>query len=167
MDIISNRMDLCHSFSLYQCQQVFTHMDMDLKKILRSKIDSVAPLYGLTDICFPSFSRSYGWRGQTSASDAVYSLSALLETSPEVAQRLGETVEWNSGEQWGADPEDADKESGSGEPETPRPKKAKNRWWLQNFYTAYDALDRYEVPSDAHEAVVCMALICIVFNFIS
>ncbi|CAO3668426.1 unnamed protein product [Umbelopsis ramanniana] len=139
-----NNMFAKMGFSLYQCQQVFTHMDMDLKKILRSKIDSVAPLYGLTDICFPSFSRSYGWRGHTSASDAVYSLSALLETSPEVAQRLGETVEWNSGEQWGANPEDADKETGSGEPDTPRPKKAKNRWWLQNFYTAYDALDSIE-----------------------
>jgi cell division control protein 45 len=130
------------SFSLYQCQQVFTHMDMELKKILRSKIDSVAPLYGLTDICFPSFSRSYGWRGQTSASDAVYCLSALLETSPEVAHRLGETVEWNNGEQLSADAIEDENEPANGEPETPRPKKTKQRWWLQNFYTAYDALDR-------------------------
>lgn len=118
-------------------------MDMELKKILRSKIDTVAPLYGLTDICFPSFSRSYGWRGQTSASDAVYSLSALLETSPEVAHRLGETVEWNNAEQWSDEADDDTNVTQDGRPEEPRPKKSKNRWWLQNFYTAYDALDRY------------------------
>ncbi|KAJ2960378.1 hypothetical protein NQZ79_g4190 [Umbelopsis isabellina] len=131
-----NNMFAKMGFSLNQCQQVFTHMDIELKKILRSKIDSVAPLYGLTDICFPSFSRSYGWRGQTSASDAVYSLSSLLETSPEVAHRLGETVEWNTDSEPVTNDDDG--------PETPKPKPIPNRWWLQNFYTAYDALDSIE-----------------------
>ncbi|KAI7852391.1 CDC45 family [Circinella umbellata] len=89
-------------FSIQQCEQVYTHMDINLKEILRNKIETVAPLYGLTDICFPSFARTFGWKQRFSASDAVYSLVTLLETSPESAIRLGEDVLWNKDEDWDA-----------------------------------------------------------------
>ncbi|SAM08075.1 hypothetical protein [Absidia glauca] len=88
-------------FSLQQCHQVYTHMDMDLKNILRNKIETVAPLYGLTDICFPSFSRTFGWKYRLSASDVVYALATLLETSPSAAAALGESVHWNDDQDWG------------------------------------------------------------------
>src|SRR4051812_14617598 len=59
-------------FSLQQCREVYTHMDIDLKKMLRSKIESIAPHYGLLDICYSSFHKSHGFKCQISASDAVY-----------------------------------------------------------------------------------------------
>ncbi|OBZ82830.1 Cell division control protein 45, partial [Choanephora cucurbitarum] len=75
-----NNMFAKMGFSLQQCQQIYTHMDMDLKQTLRNKIEHVAPLYGLTDICFPSFTRGYGYECCMSASDVVYALSTLIET---------------------------------------------------------------------------------------
>ncbi|KAG4304658.1 hypothetical protein PORY_002051, partial [Pneumocystis oryctolagi] len=53
--------------SLYQCRQVYTHMDMDLKKSLREKLDKFAPLYGLNDLVFPSFIRTFGFKCTLSA----------------------------------------------------------------------------------------------------
>lgn len=126
------------SFSLQQCQQIYTHMDMDLKSILRQKIETVAPLYGLTDICFPSFSRSYGWKYRLSASDVVYALATLLETSPAAAAMLGEPVSWNNNQEWDTlddNSTDYPDDLGIG----------RRRWWMRNFYIAYDSLNRYNV----------------------
>jgi cell division control protein 45 len=112
-------------------------MDMDLKNILRNKIETVAPLYGLTDICFPSFSRTFGWKYRLSASDVVYALATLLETSPSAAAALGESVHWNDDQDWG-DLDDMtdnhDNDLGS----------VRRRWWMRNFYTSYDSLNRYQ-----------------------
>ncbi|CCJ31198.1 unnamed protein product [Pneumocystis jirovecii] len=60
--------------SLNQCHQVYTHMDMDLKKSLREKLDKFAPLYGLNNLVFPSFVRTFGFKCTLSASDASYGL---------------------------------------------------------------------------------------------
>lgn len=111
-------------------------MDMDLKNILRNKIETVAPLYGLTDICFPSFSRTFGWKYRLSASDVVYALATLLETSPSAAAALGESVHWNDDQDWGDlddMTENHDNDLGS----------VRRRWWMRNFYTSYDSLNRY------------------------
>ncbi|KAI9272674.1 CDC45 family [Phascolomyces articulosus] len=124
-------------FSIQQCEQVYTHMDKELKEILRNKIETVAPLYGLTDICFPSFARTFGWKQRFSASDAVYSLATLLETSPESAIRLGEDVLWNQDEDWDA-LEEVEGEHGDGLSSIRR------RWWMRNFYTVYDSMDSAE-----------------------
>ncbi|KAI8089535.1 DNA replication pre-initiation complex subunit Cdc45 [Halteromyces radiatus] len=129
-----NNMFAKMGFSLQQCHQVYTHMDMDLKNILRTKIETVAPLYGLTDICFPSFSRTYGWKYRLSASDVVYALATLLETSPSAAAALGEPVDWNDDQDWG-ELEDTTNEHpqdlGS----------VRRKWWMRNFYTSYDSLN--------------------------
>ncbi|KAI7868943.1 CDC45 family [Spinellus fusiger] len=121
-------------FSLKQCREVYNHMDMELKMRLREKIETVAPIYGLTDICFPSFSRAYGWKYHLSASDVVYSLATLLETSPSAAQRLNKAEddpppEENWRELDDLAPEDVD---GLGS--------VRRKWWLGNFYTAFDSL---------------------------
>ncbi|KAG0240803.1 hypothetical protein BGW41_006661 [Actinomortierella wolfii] len=76
-------------FSLQESNQVYTHMDINLKKILKEKIESVAPEYGLHDILFTSFLRSRGFQGTMSASDFAYAVSALLEVSPEASISLG------------------------------------------------------------------------------
>lgn len=124
-------------FSLAQCQQVYTHMDLQLKDMLRHKIETVAPLYGLTDICFPSFARTYGWKLRFSASDAVYALATLLETSPLTATRLGENVKWNQDEDWDA----LENESGHHGDDTDL-SSVRRRWWMRNFYTAFDATNK-------------------------
>ncbi|CAO3590605.1 unnamed protein product [Absidia cylindrospora] len=129
-----NNMFAKMGFSLQQCHQVYTHMDMELKNILRNKIETVAPLYGLTDICFPSFSRTYGWKYSLSASDIVYALATLLETSPSAAAALGEPVNWNDDQDWGEledTTNDHPEDLGS----------VRRKWWMRNFYTAYDSLN--------------------------
>ncbi|KAG0140705.1 hypothetical protein CROQUDRAFT_664850 [Cronartium quercuum f. sp. fusiforme G11] len=68
-------------FSLLQCQQSYAHMDMDLKRTLRAKVESIAPEYGLFDLSFSSFIRAYGYQSVLSASDCVESLSAVLEVA--------------------------------------------------------------------------------------
>lgn len=111
-------------------------MDLELKAMLHKKIETVAPLYGLTDICYPSFARTYGWKYRFSASDVVYSLATLLETSPSAATRLGENVNWNQDEDWDAlDNESGDTGDGIAS--------VRHKWWMRNFYTTYDAINRY------------------------
>ncbi|KAJ8663622.1 hypothetical protein O0I10_000868 [Lichtheimia ornata] len=134
-----NNMFAKMGFSLAQCQQVYTHMDLQLKDMLRHKIETVAPLYGLTDICFPSFARTYGWKLRFSASDAVYALATLLETSPLTATRLGENVKWNQDEDWDA----LESESGDHGDNTDL-SSVRRKWWMRNFYTAYDATNNVE-----------------------
>lgn len=80
--------------SLVQCKQSYTHMDMMLKRELRSKLLKYASLYNLDDLV-PSddsdgkdvagakdgwgFVRSWGWRATLSAQDAGVIVGALLE----------------------------------------------------------------------------------------
>lgn len=68
--------------SLANCRQTYEHMDLDLKESLVRRMESIAPEYGLTDLVFKSFTRSYGFRSMPlSASDAVEGLSALLQAA--------------------------------------------------------------------------------------
>ncbi|KAL0081475.1 DNA replication pre-initiation complex subunit Cdc45 [Phycomyces blakesleeanus] len=121
-------------FSLTQCQQVYNHMDMELKETLREKLETVAPIYGLTDICFPSFLRDYGYKQQLSASDVVYSLAALLETSPAAAQHLDKTESTNNTEENWRELDEIAPECVDGLASVRR------KWWLGNFYAAFDSL---------------------------
>lgn len=77
--------------SLTQCKQTYTHMDMDLKKLLRERLLQYAGVYGLDDIV-PSgkgyasydqegwgFIRSWGWKAQLSAIDVGVIIGAILD----------------------------------------------------------------------------------------
>ncbi|KTW30903.1 DNA replication initiation factor CDC45 [Pneumocystis jirovecii RU7] len=112
--------------SLNQCHQVYTHMDMDLKKSLREKLDKFAPLYGLNNLVFPSFVRTFGFKCTLSASDASYGLSALLETG-----------KYKDGKY------ELDKENKSLEKKSTNDKQENlmRDFWLNYFYDAFDALD--------------------------
>lgn len=69
-------------FSLAQCQQLYAHMDIDLKNTLRDKLDSIAPEYGLVEPTYPSFVRAFGYRiSALSAADAVEGIEALLQAA--------------------------------------------------------------------------------------
>lgn len=78
--------------SLSQCKQSYTHMDMELKKVLRQKLLKNAPLYGLEGLVPPAssggqtgnregwgFVRSWGWNACLSATDVGVIIGAILE----------------------------------------------------------------------------------------
>lgn len=80
--------------SLVQCKQNYTHMDIMLKRELRSKLLKQGPLYKLDDLVPPvetdgkdrggakdgwGFVRSWGWRATLSAQDVGVVIGALLE----------------------------------------------------------------------------------------
>lgn len=54
-------------------------MSLDFKKLMNTKLKQVAPRYNLPEILFPSFVRRYGYKTALSASDAVHSLTSLLD----------------------------------------------------------------------------------------
>ncbi|GHJ86317.1 hypothetical protein NliqN6_2719 [Naganishia liquefaciens] len=69
-------------YSLRQCQQSYSHMDISLKSSLREQLEAIAPEYGLVESTYPSFTRAFGYRcPQLSAADTVEGLCALLEAA--------------------------------------------------------------------------------------
>ncbi|KAJ5925954.1 hypothetical protein N7454_007464 [Penicillium verhagenii] len=101
--------------SLTQCHQYYTHMDMELKRVLRGRLLKYAPMYGL-DGLVPSdpasnsgsregwgFVRCWGWKACLSATDVGVILGAMLEVGPHEtspswdAQRLPRAQELTDG----------------------------------------------------------------------
>ncbi|KAJ1534589.1 hypothetical protein HK096_003707 [Nowakowskiella sp. JEL0078] len=64
---------------LAECREQYCGMKLEFKRLLREKLIVLGPNYGLDEIIYPSFYRQYGFKGSLSASDAMYSLSALLD----------------------------------------------------------------------------------------
>ncbi|KAF5387120.1 hypothetical protein D9615_001632 [Tricholomella constricta] len=89
-------------FSIPQTQQPYSHMDMDLKKDLLQRLNDVAPEYGLVELSYPSFMRSYGYRSQPlSAADAVEGISALMDVASGVRLEVEVEGARNGGEWFG------------------------------------------------------------------
>jgi cell division control protein 45 len=148
------------SFSTLQTQQLYAHMDMDLKRDLRVKLDAIAPEYGMVELAYPSFVRCHGYHSQPlSAADAIEGLTALLDAATGVRMEVEIEGARNGGEwfgggrvwravgKWMADDAadengaraDGDGEDGAGaeedEDESPRAP-----WLVKNFWNAFDAL---------------------------
>jgi cell division control protein 45 len=136
-------------------------MDMDLKKTLPEKLEAIAPEYGLIELAYPSFTRTYGFQlASLSAADAVEGLSSLLEAAVGVrlevereggrngGEWFGGTRTWNYGggiaSRNGAieDKENVDPRGNPDDAPTQEKKKDEN-WYAQNFWIAYDACDEY------------------------
>ncbi|KND03063.1 DNA replication initiation factor CDC45 [Spizellomyces punctatus DAOM BR117] len=66
-----------------ESQQRFTEMNITFKRSIRDKLSSVAPRYNMSEIIFPSFCKSFGYKGVVSAPDTVYALTALLDWGAE------------------------------------------------------------------------------------
>lgn len=121
-------------FSLAQCRQIYTHMDMDLKRNLREKLEKFAPQYGLDELMLKSFVRPYGFKCTLSASDAAYAITALLETGQKgVVQRSNRNTDDGRPQE-----EDTDELS-----------TAIREEWIQNFNEAFDALDNIDLLQKA------------------
>ncbi|KAG0368720.1 CDC45 family [Gamsiella multidivaricata] len=122
-------------FSLEECQQVFAHMSIDLKKILKDRLEQVAPEFGLHEILYTSFTRSYGYRGIISASDVAHSVTSLLESSKEALVALGHESNRIAEESLRTSAVTGRSSDENDENET-------SSWWTDNFYRACDSLDR-------------------------
>ncbi|KAK2768304.1 hypothetical protein FQN54_000157 [Arachnomyces sp. PD_36] len=123
--------------SLTQCRQNYTHMDMELKKVLRQKLLKYAPLYGLEGLVPPAssggqtgnregwgFVRSWGWSACLSATDVGVIVGAILEVGSQDSSTN------NSGQAHSQ----ADQSDSTSPPESD-PSSI-----LPRFYNAYDAL---------------------------
>ncbi|KAI8803183.1 CDC45 family [Cladochytrium replicatum] len=62
-----------------ECREPFTAMHIKFKHLLRGRLSHLSARYNLADIVYPSFFKHQGFKCTISASDAVYSLSALLD----------------------------------------------------------------------------------------
>ncbi|KAI9932152.1 hypothetical protein AWENTII_010483 [Aspergillus wentii] len=125
--------------SLTQCHQNYTHMDMELKRVLRSRLLKYAPMYGLDGLVPQDgsghvssregwgFVRCWGWKACLSATDIGVIVGAILEVGPEEhptwdAKRLSRPRIANS----------SDDHEGSTESDLSS--------LLPRFWSAYDAL---------------------------
>ena len=129
--------------SLVQCKQSYTHMDMELKRGLRTKLLKYSELYGLDDLVPAAdtdgrdrggtkegwgFVRSWGWRATLSAQDVGVVVGAILE----VGKKAVTTLE-NGGYDRGREMKETSDEDGTLEGEE----------WVGRFWDAYDALEKY------------------------
>ncbi|XP_023015206.1 cell division cycle protein 45 [Leptinotarsa decemlineata] len=69
-------------FPLIQSRQSFKSMDLQLRKEFHKCVEKFSEKYGLQDIVYASFVLQYGYRDKYCASDIVYALLAILESSP-------------------------------------------------------------------------------------
>ncbi|KAH0830455.1 CDC45 family [Lanmaoa asiatica] len=169
-------------FSIPQTQQLYAHMDLDLKHQLRSKLDAIAPEYGLVELTYPSFVRCFGYRAPPlSAADAVEAVSALLDVAGGVRMELEVEGARHGGEWFGSgrvweggrhtvDEAHESRERGegvdtNGEGDGENPGDAEERtevcWWVRNFWAAYDALtdivplrDALALSMSLHRAII-------------
>lgn len=100
---------------LNQCMTDYSSMTMDFKESLPARLSKHALDFGVEDCIFNSFVRDFGYVLRLSASDAVYSLMALVE-APTVASTNDSVASFV---------EDQDE----------------SQLWVRNFYCAFDALD--------------------------
>jgi len=149
-------------FSLLQCQQTYAHMDMKLKRALREKVESICPEYGLDELVYGSFVRAAGYQSILSAADAVEAVGALLEAGHGVRLDFGKEdgfKSWNAFVHGEEDKENngpvanknqqqnqqnqqqnhQQQEQQQEDEEDDLPKK-EDAWWVQNFWSAWQAL---------------------------
>ncbi|RZB40478.1 cell division control protein 45 -like [Asbolus verrucosus] len=67
---------------LAQSQQAFESMDLQLRKEFHESLEKLSEKYNLDDLVFASFVLQYGYRNKYCASDMVYAMLAVLESSP-------------------------------------------------------------------------------------
>ncbi|KAL1922012.1 uncharacterized protein VTP21DRAFT_10654 [Calcarisporiella thermophila] len=114
---------------LREVQEDYNDMRREFKRTLREKLEEVAPRYDLEHIFYPSFYRTFGYKGVFAAGDIVHSLTGLLaSTSSE--------VEWGLGA-------DDNRDGGGGGSGGKLVHHHADRW-LENFYSAFDALDTHQ-----------------------
>lgn len=130
--------------SLSQCRQSYTHMDMDLKRSLRQKLLTYAPMYGLDGLVPPKagsrrglegwgFVRCWGWKACLSAMDVGVIVGSILE----VGKSSTKAVDGVRSRSWNGNGSQVD--AGV---ETDGDGKTESEEWVRRFWEAYDALNK-------------------------
>ncbi|KAL2130619.1 hypothetical protein VTI74DRAFT_6146 [Chaetomium olivicolor] len=135
--------------SLVQCKQSYAHMDMMLKRELRTKLLKYASLYNLDELV-PTidtdgkdhggakdgwgFVRSWGWRATLSAQDVGVVIGALLE--------VGKAASSSSSSS--SSPSDHPSSTTPSQDLAPDDSSPPSEEWLPRFWQAYDALEDIE-----------------------
>jgi len=127
--------------SLVQCKERYTHMDIELRRGLRTKLLKYSELYGLDDLVPAAdtdgkdrggkkegwgFVRSWGWTATLSAEDVGVVVGAILEVG-KLGVRALESGGWDR-----KDGKELTDEDGALEGEE----------WVGRFWGAYDALKK-------------------------
>ncbi|KAJ5259388.1 hypothetical protein N7478_012369 [Penicillium angulare] len=127
--------------SLTQCHQYYTHMDMELKRVLRGRLLKYAPMYGLDGLVPPEpsghsssregwgFVRCWGWKACLSATDIGVILGAMLEVGPHDAAAPWDVKRLPR-------PQGSNNDAGDGG----APGESDQASLLPRFWSAYDAL---------------------------
>lgn len=126
--------------SLSQCKQSYTHMDMDLKRGLRQRLLTYAPMYGLEGLVPPAagtgrgregwgFVRSWGWKACLSAIDVGVIVGAILEVGKSGVSIGDMGSNWDRGRNEKKEIVDEDG-------------KIEGEEWVKRFWEAYDALEK-------------------------
>ncbi|KAK4103773.1 CDC45-like protein [Parathielavia hyrcaniae] len=134
--------------SLVQCKQSYAHMDMMLKRELRTKLLKYASLYNLDELV-PTidtdgqdlggakdgwgFVRSWGWRATLSAQDVGVVIGALLEVGKTTTDASSDANSTAASQDLPAATTNANN--------NPLPPSEE---WLPRFWQAYDALEDIE-----------------------
>ncbi|KAG8528159.1 uncharacterized protein KY384_007075 [Bacidia gigantensis] len=141
--------------SLSQCKQSYTHMDMDLKRGLRQRLLTYAPVYGLDGLVPPKdrekkgwgFVKCWGWKGCFSAIDVGVIVGAILEIGKHSLESSNSTngSDHRNNLRNRADRAEISDQSGALESEE----------WVSRFWQAYDALEdvdalKHALPSAQH-----------------
>lgn len=113
--------------------QQYKHMNFKYKKILREKIESEAPKFGLEGIMFNSYIRQIDAKTQINAADLVYAVTSLLECPRSVMIDDVSNMEEEKGLFNSADLSEEEEKLASLE-------NAK-QVQIDNFWAAYSALD--------------------------
>ena len=131
--------------SLNQCKQSYTHMDMELKRGLRERLLSYAPIYGLNGLVpqdSPNrdgwgFVKCWGWKGCFNAHDVGIIIGAILEIGKAGVGGSDGMHRYESRN--GSANKEQTRETGIFESEE----------WVRRFWEAYDALENVDVLKQA------------------
>lgn len=115
--------------SLQDARERWTHMNLAVKKVLPEKLGGVSAMYGIEDVVRQGIVRRYGYKGSISAGDTVDALLSILQTGQLLKAECGPA---------GLTEEDFHNGNSFMTGET---HEERSRFWIENFWTAWDALD--------------------------
>lgn len=76
-------------FSHAEANQPYLDMSIELRRDIYDRLEDKAVALGLEELTFKSYQRNFGYKCSLTASDAIYSLTALLEIPFDQALQLG------------------------------------------------------------------------------
>ncbi|ODQ64004.1 CDC45-like protein [Nadsonia fulvescens var. elongata DSM 6958] len=123
--------------SLQESKEMWTHMHIKLKRELQSKLEGVMGSHGIDQVIRKGVVRKFGFKVSVSAGDTVEALTALLESG---RTNIGLDMTLFSNNRTN---DDEDQES-----EDINHSDEKERFWVANFWSGWDALDNINILMD-------------------